>query len=54
MFFFIEKTDIANYADDNTTDTHLDDLLRLQETKTSIVLNWFKMSLDIRKRTYYS
>ena len=47
MFFFIEKTDIANYADDNTqyaTDTHLDDLLKLLETETSIVLNWFKIN----------
>ena len=39
MFFFIEKTDIANYGDDNTqyaTDTP-DDLLKLLETETSIV-----------------
>ena len=45
--FFIEETDIANYADDNTqyaTDTHLDDLLKLQKTETSIILNWFKIN----------
>ena len=47
MFFFIEKTDIANYADDNTqyaTDTHLDDLLNLLVNETSIVINWFKIN----------
>ena len=47
MFFFIEKTDIANYADDNTqyaTDTHLDDLLKLLVNETSIVINWFKIN----------
>ena len=47
MFFFIEKTDIANYADDNTqyaTDTHLDDLLKLLVNATSIVINRFKIN----------
>ena len=47
IFFFIEKTDIANYADDNTlyaTDKNLDDMLRLLEDETSVVLNWFRIN----------
>ena len=47
MFFFIEKTDIANYAVDNTQyaiDTHLDDLLKLLVNETSILINWFKIN----------
>ena len=43
IFFFIEKTKIANYAENNTqfaTGKTFDALLNLHET--SIVLNWFR------------
>ena len=44
IFFFIEVTKIANYADDTTvyaTDESITNLLKLLETETSVVLNWF-------------
>ena len=47
IFFFIEKTNIAKYADENTqyaTDKTLDDLIKLLENETSIVLNWFRIN----------
>ena len=47
IFFFIDKSYIANYADDNTqyaTGKNLDELLRLLEKETNVVLNWFKLN----------
>ena len=47
MFFFIDKTKIANYADDNTqyaTGKNLDGLLKLLENETSVVMNWFRIN----------
>ena len=44
IFFFINDTKIANYADDNTTYTseiNLESLLRKLENETTIVLDWF-------------
>ena len=45
IFYFINETRIANYADDTTiytTDDNIINLLNLLETETSIVLNWFR------------
>ena len=47
IFFFIEKTKIANCADNNTqyaTDKTVDGLLKILENETSIVLNWFMIN----------
>ena len=47
IFFFIEVTKIANYADDTTvyaTDESITNLLKLLETETSVVLNWFRIN----------
>ena len=47
IFLFLDKSYIANYADDNTqyaTHADLDYLLKLLEKETSIVLNWFKVN----------
>ena len=45
IFFFLDKTKIANYADDNSTygeEDSIENLLRILETETAVVLNWFK------------
>ena len=46
IFFFIDKTKLANYADDNTVyskEENITKLLHLLETETSVVLNWFRI-----------
>ena len=45
IFYFIENSKIANYADDNTaytTNETLDGLLQTLEGETSILLKWFQ------------
>ena len=45
IFFFLDKTKVANYADDNTTYTVECDimtLLKSLESDTYTVLNWFR------------
>ena len=47
IFFFIEESSIANYADDNTpyaTGKNLDELLKNLEKETYVVLKWFKLN----------
>ena len=47
IFYFIQKTKIANYPDDNTTYTsekNVASLLKTLEEETSIVLNWFQIN----------
>ena len=47
IFFFLDKSKLANYADDNSTYTVEDnilDLLKCLEHETSTVLNWFKIN----------
>ncbi len=47
IFDFLDKTKIANYADDNSTYTFqetVDELLKTLELETSTVLNWFKVN----------
>ena len=45
IFFFLDKAEIANYADDNSThaiENEIMSLLKVLESETSVVLNWFK------------
>ena len=47
IFFFIKKTNIANYADDNTAYTFENDvasLLKTLENENTIILNWFRIN----------
>ena len=47
MFFFLDKTKIENYADDNTTyaiENDIMELLKSLESETCSVLNWFRMN----------
>ena len=47
IFFFLDKSKIVNYADDNTTYTIEDDvmeLLKILESETLNVLNWFRIN----------
>ncbi|MCH2405854.1 MAG: reverse transcriptase family protein [Nitrosopumilus sp.] len=47
IFLFLDKTNIANYADDNTTyavENDIMELLKTLETETVSVLNWFRMN----------
>ena len=47
MFFFLDKTKIENYADDNTTyaiENDIMELLKTLESVTCSVLNWFRMN----------
>ena len=47
MFYFIKDTKVANYADDNTlytTTNNIEDLLRILENETSIILGWFRIN----------
>ena len=47
MFFFLDKTKIENYADDNTTyaiENDIMELLKTLESVTRSVLNWFRMN----------
>ena len=44
MFYFIEDTKIANYADDSTlyaVKWNIEDLLNTLENETSLILHWF-------------
>ena len=45
LFFFVKDSKIANYADDNTaysTANTIEDLLKVLESETSIILDWFR------------
>ena len=45
IFYFINNTKIANYADDNTTysmDENVPNLLNILENETTALLEWFK------------
>ena len=47
IFFFLKKSKIANFADDNTAyaiENDIMDLLKTLESETFSVLNWFKMN----------
>ena len=47
IFYFINKTKIANYADDNSiysVDDNVTDLLKTLETETNLVLKWFRIN----------
>ena len=47
IFFFLDDTHIANFADDNTVHTVEDDIIKLLktlETETIKVLEWFRMN----------
>ena len=47
IFYFVNKTNIANYADDNSiysVGDNVIDLLKTLETETNLVLNWFRMN----------
>ena len=47
IFLFIDKTKLANYADDTTVyskEENITKLLSLLETETSVVLNWFRIN----------
>ena len=47
MFYFINETKIANYADDNTTyltKDNVDELLQVLQIETSEVLKWFRIN----------
>ena len=47
IFYFINETKLANYADDNTLYTVKDniiDLLYTLENETSLILDWFRMN----------
>ena len=47
IFHFINKTKMANYADDNTiysVDDNVTNLLKTLETETNLVLKWFRIN----------
>ena len=47
VFFFLDKTKIANFADDNTIyaiEKDIMELLKTLESETRSVLNWFRMN----------
>ena len=47
IFFFLDKTSLANYADDNTTygvEKDIMTLLKTLERDTYTVLNWFRFN----------
>ena len=47
IFFFLRKTKIANYADDNTvyaTDENVEGLLKILQEESMEVLNWFRVN----------
>ena len=47
VVFFLDKTKIENYADDNTTyaiENDIMELLKTLESVTCSVLNWFRMN----------
>ena len=47
IFYFLDKANIANYADDNslyTIEDNILDLLKILNSETSTVLEWFKVN----------
>ena len=47
LFFFTDKVNLANYADDNTayvTNDRFDKLVKILEAETSVILHWFRMN----------
>ena len=47
IFYFTQKTNIANYADDNTpyvTGNNLNDILEILSSETSILFEWFRIN----------
>ena len=47
IFYFTGKVKFANYADNNTAyaiDHNIQELLRVLETETSVILNWFRIN----------
>ena len=47
IFYFTQKTSIANYADDNTpyvTGNNLNDMLEILSSETSILFEWFRIN----------
>ena len=45
IFYFVDKSDLANYADDTTPHTveiTIDSLLQCLHKDTSVLINWFK------------
>ena len=47
IFYFINETRIANYADDNTVHAisdNIQNLLTILETETNVILKWFKVN----------
>ena len=47
IFYFINKTKITNYADDNaiySLDDNLTDLLNILQAETNLVLKWFRLN----------
>ena len=47
IFYFINETRIANYADDNTVHAisdNIQNLLNILETETNVILKWFKVN----------
>ena len=47
IFYFIKETNIANYAEDNTiytVDRNIDDLLKILQEETSLILYWFRIN----------
>ena len=47
VFFFLKKTKITNYADDNSTyaiEDNIMELLKTLESETCVVLNWFRVN----------
>ena len=47
IFYFLDKSNIANYADDNSLyaiDDNVLDLLKILNSETSTVLKWFKVN----------
>ena len=45
IFYLVDKVKLASYADDYSsyaTEVHLENLLKVLETETSRVLNWFR------------
>ena len=46
IFLFVNKSKIANYADDNTNyviDSNIESLLVTLQNETNIILEWFKL-----------
>ncbi len=47
MLLFIEKSDIVNFADDNTISAFADtipDLIRILESESDVAIKWFEMN----------